>query len=131
MTTLSAFRKSYDYFSGKVSEGVRTLSFSAIAIVWIFRVDGGAGTIHFQEDLLDGLMWAVAALLLDFLQYLYGTVAWGVFCRLHERKKVADDKELYANPKINWPTNILFYLKIVFILIAYINLSYFVLAKLQ
>jgi len=112
-------RTAYSDFSASTSEKVRQLSFAALGIVWVFRppLDFRLPTILV---LAGGC--AVLALALDFLQSLYGTLAWGI---LHRRKELAglgDEQEFKAPRQINWPTNALFAAKVAALVGCYVLL---------
>ncbi len=62
---------------------------------------------------------AVVALTADFLQSLYGTVAWGVFHRQKELAGLDNQEEFKAPRQINWPTNVLFGIKVLALALRY------------
>lgn len=130
MSTLSDFRDAYYTFTGKVSDNVRSLSIAAVAIVWVFKKDITGGLVELPHELYYSLLFVFCALALDFCQYVYGSIAWGSFCRSQEKKGIADDKEIEANPYMNWPTNILFYLKIASVIFAYVSILNFLVCKI-
>jgi hypothetical protein len=97
--------QAYQDYSARTSENVRQLSFAALAVVWVFRPEKG---FAFPSGLLWAGTLAITALALDFLQSLYGTVAWGTLHRRKEREGVSSTAEFKAPRQINWPTNALF-----------------------
>lgn len=111
-------REAYDTFSWKASDIARQLGFAGLAIVWLSAIQGEEGArLPHRLALATGLI--VTSLALDLLQYLYGSVAWGIFHRYKELSGVGEDKEFTAPAKINWPTNGLFWLKQLPVLGAY------------
>lgn len=109
-------RVAYSDFSASTSEKVRQLSFAALGIIWVFRPPSD---FRLTTTLVLAGTFAVVALAFDFLQSLYGTVAWGI---LHRRKELAgvDDEHVFKAPRqINWPTNTLFVVKVVALVACY------------
>ncbi|MGD0265295.1 MAG: hypothetical protein ABSD47_10170 [Candidatus Methylomirabilota bacterium] len=80
------------------------------------------------------LLWSgfaiVLALLLDFLQYGYATVAWGGLHRAKERANLSLTEEFKAPAAINWPTIILFWLKVGPVAVGYVILLVFLVHRL-
>jgi hypothetical protein len=113
----SQVRTAYLDYSGRTSENVRQLSFAALGIIWVFRPS--TANLTFSRTLLIAGTCAVSALVLDFLQSLYGTVAWGWFHRQKELTGLDDDAEFKAPRQMNWPTNALFLLKVVALIPCY------------
>lgn len=113
-------RESYYYNSGKASDICRKLGFVGLALVWAFRVTGGGKAI-----IPVNLRWAgvllVAGLGCDFLQYVVGTVVWGVYHRFKEQR-TSKDEEFLAPRWINYPANLCFVMKQIAIGLAYILL---------
>lgn len=112
-------RDAYYEVSGKASDNVRQLSFAALAVVWIFRPNTSDNVV-LPLILLWAGSFAVGALFLDFLQYLYATVAWGWLHRLKETAGVSDVDDFKAPRVINWPTNTFFGFKAVSVALAYV-----------
>jgi hypothetical protein len=116
-------RAAYDTFSAKASEISRHLNLAGIAIIWIFRIGDKSGGVTFSALLLWPLGGFVIALVLDLLQYIYGSIAWSVFHRYKEKKmmreKVDPESEFLAPPWINWPSIALFYSKIILTAVVY------------
>jgi hypothetical protein len=106
----------YQDFSARTSENVRQLSFAALGVIWVFKPAAG---FAFSKLLLWAGTLGTSALAADFLQSLYGTLAWGTFHRTKERAGLSQEQEFRAPRKINWPTNTFFGLKIVALGAAY------------
>jgi hypothetical protein len=113
----------YYQATATVSTIVRQLAFVGIAVVWLFSgVDLKAGD---GLDVPEGLLWPgvllIVALILDLVQYVVRTVVWGFWAwRLHKRQ---DKYRELAPGWFNVPTLVLFYSKIVSIVLAYMLLS--------
>ena len=111
-------RKAYDYFTGKASDLIRKLSFSGMAIIWVFRVETETGLVVSDDLILPGFL-IVLTLSFDLLQYLSGSLAWGVYHRYKELS-LNDREETFKAPRwINWPTNTFFIFKVLAIGIGY------------
>ncbi|UEB94639.1 hypothetical protein LIS66_19970 [Pseudomonas sp. HN2] len=121
MAKLEDFREGYYVHSGKVSDNVRSLCISAVAIIWVFKQDANQVT-NLPVPLYWALLWVVAALAFDFAQYFYASSAWGIFTRIQERRNVADDTELDAPPILNWPSIMFFYLKSFSAVMVYVQI---------
>lgn len=108
----------YDIYTGKVSDLSRQLSFAAIAIVWIFKIDD-KGEYNIPGDLTLPLVLIVMSLLLDLCQYIYGAVFWKVVARKKELEHVETEEEFGIYPQWLWPMDILLLLKVAFMIAAY------------
>lgn len=106
----------YQDFSARTSDRVRQLAFAGLGVVWIFKSASGFG---FPRLLLWAGVLLVAALSFDFLQQLYGAIAWGTLNRMKERAKVGPDSDFLAPKQINWPTNVFFAAKVLTLCTAY------------
>ena len=117
---LADCRNSYYYNSGKASDICRNLGLAGLALIWAFRV-----TSHGETIIPNTLRWAGVSLIVglsfDFLQYVIGTIVWGVYHRFKE-KCTNEEQEFLAPAWINYPANTCFILKQVSIGIAYIFL---------
>lgn len=126
---LSKYKEEAQYFTEKLSEINRYLSFAGIAIIWIFKNES-SGQFDIPNELILPLVFLTGSLILDFLQYIYGATVWTIFFRHHENKK-KNNPELkkYKDDDIKAPkalANIsyfgLFYPKVIVNLIGYIIL---------
>lgn len=111
-------RENYYFFTGKVSDIIRQLGLAGIGLVWVFKVDVG-GKPAIPPDLVIAAKWIVIGLGFDLLQYVYGTLAWGIYNGVKERQGTSVDDEFTAPRPINWPTIVFFWLKVVATLVAY------------
>lgn len=121
---LSEYWETFNSYTEKASDQARQFAFAGIAIVWLFAVIKGKG-IFFPSLLYIALIFFVATLTCDLLQYFYASIAWHIFCSQKEKiyKNKEDDSELDAPNWINYPTNVLFILKILFVLGGFILLG--------
>ena len=123
-------RAAYQEFSGKVSELARTLSFSSIAIIWVFKSEVETGVV-IPKELFGPALFTVLALGLDLLQYISATVCWGVFSRRKELSGITPDDNFKAPPHINLPAIVFFYGKLASIFVAYILLFMYLFDKFR
>ena len=127
--TLDNVKSAYQDLSAKASDIVRQLSLSAIAIVWLFR-DGTDKAPAINGNLATGAFWAVVTLALDLTQYIVGSFTWFVFYRYKERQRTSNDANFVAPEWFNWPTWILFALKVVALATAYAQILPFLYSKI-
>jgi hypothetical protein len=120
--TLKESRENYYYHSGKVSDIARQLGFAAIALIWVFRVQLPSGRYVVPTRLLVPGLPAVIALSLDFLHYIAGSLAWGVYSRQQERQGKAETDLVAPSDSINWPALFLFWAKVALIVATYVLL---------
>lgn len=118
---LSDYRNDYYFFSGKVSEIARQLGLAGLAVIWIFKIEK-SGPLAVPSELYLPAKLFVVSLALDLLQYAVSTAIWGAFHRYHEWKEIKDDAELEAPSYFNWPSNCLFWGKLVLVLAGYLAL---------
>lgn len=135
---LADLREAYQFFSEKTSEIVRNLGFAGIALIWIFKTTVDGRDVVPAELVPAGAL-VVIGLALDFLHAIVGTATWGIYNRIKERKldaRAAKDKsfdpeeyDFLAPVPINWPALVLFWSKIVAMLIAYVMLIRFLVGR--
>ncbi len=131
MPNLQKFREYHFDATAKVSENTRTLALSAVAIVWVLKTEGPNGIYILPKELVPPLLLIFSALALDFIQYLYRSIAWHVIFRCKEMEldagTINESTELYINPWVNNVAYGFFYSKAICILVAYIYLlKYFI-----
>lgn len=131
MPNLKEYREAHYTNTGKVSDNVRTLAISAIGIIWIFKTQHVNGSYQIPKELYCPVIFVFVAMALDFVQYIYGSIAWGVFFRNKEKAGVKEDDKLYAPPEINWPTYFFFYSKVAVISFAYFYLIKFLVGSVN
>jgi hypothetical protein len=117
--TLADARGAYEVLSGKVSDIVRQMSLAGVGLVWIFK--GGTAAQFFLDPVLfKAALFIFLALLLDFLQYFFGTVIWYVYFRYKETHGTTATDDFLAPVQLNWPMWLFFYLKAAAMLVAYV-----------
>lgn len=119
MSNLQEYREAHYMNTGKVSDNVRTLAISAIGIIWIFKIQNANGGYEIPAALFYPVLLVFIAMLLDFAQYIYGSIAWGLFFRKKEKEGKTEDEKIYAPTSITQPSYILFYSKVIVICFAY------------
>lgn len=79
------------------------------------------------KELLPPLSFFVIGLALDLLHYVISTVIWGRFQRREEKKltDISEDPEISAPAYYNWPSNTLFWVKLLSIACGYVLLITF------
>lgn len=116
---LSDYKEDYYLFSGKVSDLTRQMAFAGIAIIWVFKK-----TLEGQFIIEDELVWPATlislSLLFDISQYIYQTIVWGIFFNKYEKKGTKQDDDILAPRCMNYPANVLFWLKVILLLISYV-----------
>lgn len=110
--------ENYYHNTGKTSEIVRQLGFAGIAIVWVFKADV-AGRLTVPQDLIPAALLLVAGLTLDLLQYVAGSLIWGIYHRTKESDGTTQETEFLAPRQVNWPALFFFWSKTVVMVTAY------------
>lgn len=115
------YRDKYKEYSRSASGLSRQLAFAGIATIWVMKtVVNGNPTI--PEKFLFPMALLVCALFFDLLQYLLGTLIWSQYYRYLRFKNAPLDKEDDAPWFLNKPISAMFYLKVAFVIAAYIQL---------
>lgn len=123
---LSGIREQYYFYSGKTSDVSRQLSFAGIAIIWLFRsIDNSSPVVPVK--LIFPMLFFVVSLLSDILQYVTGTLIWGVChyfreieCQKLKLQGLTDkDPDLPAWSWFNRITLVFFTTKVVSVILAY------------
>lgn len=128
MRTVQDYLKDFYEFSGKASDISRQLAFAAIAVTWLFKTDTPTGLIAIPPDLIWPGILIVAALAADLLQYVAGSLIWGLYARYLERKYIRG-----VERHRNWlplPIWGLYVIKVALIIGAYILILLFLIRKL-
>jgi len=132
--TLKDYRESYYSASVKASDIARQLGFAGIALIWIFqRTEKDVwDSYSLPEQLSLPTLFIVTSLILDLLQYVYKSAAWGWLQRRLELKHGPDITAEYIVSKYwNWPTLGFFWSKFLAVGIAYVLLFSFVLEHVR
>lgn len=112
-----------DTYSSVASTIVRQLALGGIALVWFIKIGKPeAGGIKWHSDLMLPMALFALALLLDLLQYVWGTIAWDcIFSDAEADGKGLDDlisPPLWVNKVTYW----LFMGKVTSVVLAYVFL---------
>lgn len=117
---LSDYRGDFYVFSGKASDVARSIAFAGIALVWVFKIDSDPSPKLPNDLLLPAGLFAIG-LSFDLLQYITGSVIWGLFHWHHERKhqNTEDDPIVNHSMWLASPVFILYGVKLISILAGY------------
>jgi hypothetical protein len=112
------YRQTFYDFSGKASDATRQLAL-------LFKKDAPLSIPH---DLIVPGILVVAALAADLLQYAVGAGIWYAYYRHLERKGISEtaDHSLW----LERPIQVLFWIKIAFVILAYFLILRFLLSSL-
>lgn len=127
---LSEIRKAYEELSGSLSKVNRQLTFAGIGIVWLFRVTDSTGNTTIDTDMLMPILFFVISFAFDVLQYLYLSIAWYIFYWRQRNDRVKEDDEVNESEYMNIPAWIMWFLKVVALIIAYCSLGIYLYSKL-
>jgi hypothetical protein len=120
-------RETFYEFSGKLSDNTRNLAFAGIAIVWIFKQEKNS-LFTIPNVLAISMLMFVLSLSFDLLQYIYQTIVWGSFHTYQEKKLKNDENADFLAPCIfKNIANIIFWIKVVFLILGYIFVVRFLL----
>ena len=128
MEKLSEYKKDYYFFTGKLSDINRQISFAGIALIWIFRESNESGVIINDKLILPAIL-IVLGLAFDLLQYIYQSIIWASFYTYQKRKGKSEDKKVKSPEYFNYPSWAFFILKIGFIILAYWKICWFLIDK--
>jgi hypothetical protein len=122
---LKEARQAYYDFSATASELTRKLGFAGIAIIWVFRTDDPVtGATSLSDGLLRAGVLLAISLGLDLLHYFVAGSMWGIYSRHKERLLGPRSRIRFNSPRwINWPGIVLWVLKVVVLLAAYVLLA--------
>lgn len=126
---LSEYRKIANDYTGRASEITRQLSLGGIGIIWLFKSSESGPLL--DRFLIFPLIFLSLALLMDLIQYVIGGWTWITFFREHEKSaEPGSDPNIQAPPSKSRPLYIFYYLKIIFMLLAYFFLVGYLIDKL-
>ena len=128
MKTLAQIDSEKLHATGKASDVGRQLAFAGLAVVWILRE---ATDKPLGEALVEPLLWFVACLLLDLLQYVWCSFVWTIFYNYQYEKHESDDARIDIPGAINWVSYGCFWLKILCLLLGWGALADAAIAKWQ
>ena len=121
---LQKYREDYYFFSGKVSDVSRQLALAGIALIWIFKTGEINKNLAIPSHLIYAAFCFALSLAADLLQYIVAAAIWGMIHRTKEKKLKnqganIETAELTHSGRWNLPANILFWLKVSFVIIGY------------
>ena len=119
---LADARGHYEYFSGALSDLSRQLSFAGIAVVWVVILSQENGQLTMQLKAFSPLHLFCASLIVDLMQYIWASAAWGFYHRYKEKKLSSVEEEFLAPIWMNHPTIVLFWSKVSLVCVGYIFL---------
>lgn len=116
------FNNSKDNTS-KASTNVRNLAFAGIAIVWLFKSSDPEKPI-IPDELIFPLILFCLALTFDFIQYVWAGFIWLYKAKKSEKmNSICRDYEVTLSSKIPNSIHIIYWLKVVTIVVSYILLA--------
>ena len=127
---LSEIREAYEELSGSLSKFNRQLAFAGIGIVWLFRVTDSTGNSTLNPKMLTPILCFVISFAFDLLQYLYLSIAWYIYYWCQRDKGTKEDIEVNEPEYMNIPAWIMWFLKVVALIIAYCSLGVYLYSKL-
>jgi len=125
--TLGALIDKYEARSTRASENVRYLAGAGIAVVWMLsrqQLDG------LTSDLLRTLALCVGALAADFLHYVVAAFMLGRLKRKYEDSGKVRQDFIKVPRSTNLPGTVLYWTKIVFLVLAFASLVFNFVARL-
>ena len=120
---LSEIREGYEDLSGLLSKFNRQLAFAGIGIIWLFRVTDEKGTTSIDEGMLPPILCFVISFCFDLLHYLWLSYAWYIYYWYKRKKGFKEDSEM-NEPE--WPNIVgwlMFTIKVVALMVAYVFLG--------
>ncbi|WP_421805709.1 hypothetical protein [Flagellimonas sp.] len=125
---LSEFKEDYYFFTGKLSDINRQIAFAGIALIWVFK-KGENSEFQIDSELILPAILIVGALAFDIFQYIYQSITWSIFYTYHNRKHKSEDKKIKSPEYLNYPSWMLFFIKVILVLFAYWKIFEFLLGK--
>ena len=126
---LNKYIKVYQDLTEKASDLTRKLAFGGIAIIWIFIISDSSG-LKIPHQLTLPILFFSLTLAFDICHYIYGGIAYFIFYKLKSKKY--KQNENVEKPKcLNIPMWIFFKLKWISVILGYIFLIIFLIAKIQ
>ena len=126
---LKEYLQAYYTYSEKASNITRQLGFAGIALIWVFRGTNTNELLVPHELILPGV-FLILGLSCDLLQYVSGTLIWGLFHRMKEREGLEANDELKAPSWLNKPILFFFIAKMVAISVGYLLIFCYLLSLL-
>ncbi|MCH7772261.1 MAG: hypothetical protein IIA49_14810 [Bacteroidetes bacterium] len=126
---LNKYIKVYQDLTEKASDLTRKLAFGGIAIIWIFIISDSSG-LKIPHQLTLPILFFASTLIFDLCHYIYGGIAYYILYKLKSKKY--QQNENVEKPKyLNIPMEIFYFLKLISVILGYIFLIIFLIAKIQ
>lgn len=116
---LEEYKKKSHEYTAKASEIGRQINFAGIGIIWIIKTSNNELNIS-SSTILIPLVLISISLMLDFCQYFFGGLIWINFYKEKEKQGLSKEFDVTSE---EWRSRILYwlyYLKFIFMTIAYI-----------
>ena len=121
------YREEFYVFTGKASEVNRQLALGGIAAIWIFKNPEISSTL-LPSELIKPLIFLIISLGLDLLQYVIGSIIWGIYFEYKEyqvNKGQIKNNDIKAPTILSWSITFIFFIKVMAMIIAYTALLSF------
>ena len=109
----------------RVSDLTRQLGFAGIALIWVLRPISSTPGLGLPPELVRPATLIVCALFLDFMQYVFASVVWRISASRAEKTHENLEQGVESPPWCVWPLELLFVLKVIALLVAYVLLFCF------
>lgn len=129
---LSEIRKDYEELSSLLSKYNRQLAFAGIGIVWLFRTTDKTGNTSIDSGMLMPVFCFVISFAFDLFQYLWLSLAWYIYYYWGRKCKGKAEEDEMCEPE--WPNVIawlMYVLKVIALIAAYIYLGVYLYSKLK
>ena len=136
---LKEIREAYEAGTSSANGINRQLIFSGIAIVWILKAGSETSIQGIPDQLLCALILLALSLALDMLQSLLHVIIWYSYYAHHKKKNMKDlaangiDEDGIVVSEQEWwsiPTWILWVIKIILTIVAYVKIIIHLYAQL-
>lgn len=126
------YREDFYFFTSKASEVNRQLAIAGIAVIWIFKNPENSLTL-LPTTLIKPLEYLIISLGIDLIQYVLGSIIWGLYFEYKERQvnqNIITNDNIKAPNIFSWSITFLFFIKVVAMFLAYKELLSFFGTKL-
>lgn len=127
---LCEIREAYEELSGLLSKFNRQLAFAGIGIVWLFRATDKTGSTSIEPQMLTPVLCFVISFGFDLLQYFWQSLSWYIYYWWKRYKDIKEDTEMNEPEWPNVIAWIMFIVKVVALIVAYVLLGMFLYCKL-
>lgn len=121
---LKKIREESNYYTQKTSEAIQALSFSGIAILWLFKITSGE-KFQFSLFLFIAFISFVICVLVGIIQYFIQYIVWGSYYnknyeQLKESCPDPDEQVIDMPEKLSLLILFLFFTKLITLFVGYI-----------